>query len=91
MLSHAQLHKDFYHHAKIQGNLMTQFQENTQTDSRTEGRADPILYDPSDYCRGSNKYNCSRSPFKHQRCRVQCWSNKKLLHHSQNAKNQLNS
>ena len=29
-------------HAKIQRNLMIQFQEKTTTDSRTEGRRDPI-------------------------------------------------
>ena len=41
--------------------------------------------------RGSNKCNCSRLAFKSQRYRVRWWSNKKLLHHSQHAKNQLNS
>ena len=30
------------HRAKIQGNLMIQLQENIQTDSRTEGPAEPI-------------------------------------------------
>ena len=34
---HAQLHKSFYHHAKILRNLMIQFQENAQTDGKTEG------------------------------------------------------
>ena len=38
----AQLHKGFYHHDKIQKNLMIQFQENTQTDGRREGWIDPI-------------------------------------------------
>ena len=33
---HAQPHKGFRHHAKIQRNLMIQFQENTQTDVRRE-------------------------------------------------------
>ena len=90
-LCHAQPHKCVYHHAKIQRNLMIQFQENTRTDSRMEGRTDPISQDLSSYCRGSNKYNCSRLAFKSQRYRVHCWSNQKLLHHSQHAKNQLNS
>ena len=31
---HAQLPKGFWHHAKIQRNVSTQFQENTQTDVR---------------------------------------------------------
>ena len=39
--SHAQLHKGLWHYAKIQGNLMIQFQENTQTDVRREGWKDP--------------------------------------------------
>ena len=68
-------------------NLMIQFQENTQTD----GRRDPISQDPSGYHQGSNNYNCSRLAFKSQRYRVQFWSNKKLFHHNQHAKNQLNS
>ena len=34
-LHHAQLHKGFYHHAKILRNLMIQFQKNTRTDGRT--------------------------------------------------------
>ena len=42
-LCHAQLHKDLYHHAKIQGSLIIQFQENTQIDDRTEGRTDSTL------------------------------------------------
>ena len=62
--------KGLYHHAKIQGNLMIQFQENTQTDGRMEGRTDPISQDLSGYHRGSNKYNCSRLAFKSQRYRV---------------------
>ena len=57
---HAQLHKCFWHHAKIQRNLMTHFQENTQRDART----DPISQNPSSYCQGSNKYNCSKLAFK---------------------------
>ena len=39
---HAQLHKGFWHHAKIQGNLMIHFYGNTQTDVRMEGWTDPI-------------------------------------------------
>ena len=35
--SATQLDKAFYYHAKIQRNLMIQFQEKTQTDSMTEG------------------------------------------------------
>ena len=34
--------KGFLHIAKIQKNLKNQFQENTQTDSRTEGWTNPI-------------------------------------------------
>ena len=34
-LHHAQLHKGFYHHAKILKNLLIQFQKNTRTDGRT--------------------------------------------------------
>ena len=64
----------------IQGNLMTQFQENTYTGGRREGQTDPISQDPSGYCWGSNKDNCSRVTFKSQTYRVRCWSNKKLLH-----------
>ena len=29
--------------------------------------------------------------FKSQRYRIQCWSHQELLHHTQHAKNQLNS
>ena len=46
-LCHAQLHKSFLHHAKIQRNVMTQFQENTWTDDRTEARTESISSDPS--------------------------------------------
>ena len=66
-ICHAQLHKSVYYHAKIQGNLLIQFQENIQTDCRTEGRTDPISYDPSGYRRGSNINNYSRPAFKSQR------------------------
>ena len=41
-LCHAQLDKGFKYHAKIQKNLMIQFQENTQTENRTGGWTDPI-------------------------------------------------
>ena len=41
-LCHAQLHNGLYHLDKIQGNLMIQSQENTQTDSWMEGRMDPV-------------------------------------------------
>ena len=34
--------KDFWHHAKIQRNLMNHFQGNTQTDVRRQGWTDPI-------------------------------------------------
>ena len=40
---------------------------------------------------GPNKYIHSRLAFKSQKYRLQCWSNQKLLHHNQHAKNQLNS
>ena len=39
---YAQLLKDFWHHAKIQRNLMIQFQEKTQTDTRRLRWTDPI-------------------------------------------------
>ena len=91
-LCHVQLHKGFQHHAKIQRNLIIEFEENTWTDGSTEERTDPIALDPSSYHRGSNKCNCSRLAFKSQMYGVRCLSNKKLLHHSQYAKkNQLNS
>ena len=48
-LCQAQLHKGPYHHAKIQGNIMIQFQENTSTNGWTEGRTDPISLDPFGY------------------------------------------
>ena len=41
-LCHAQLDKGFYHYAKIQKNLMIQFQEKIQTDGRTSGWTDTI-------------------------------------------------
>ena len=37
---HAQLHKGFQHHGKIQRNLMIEFQENTLTDVRRGGWTD---------------------------------------------------
>ena len=90
-LCHAQLHKGFQHHVKIQRNLIIQFQENTwRDDGRSEGRAEPILQDPFSYCQGSYKNNWSRLAFTSLRQRVQYWSNQKLLHHTQHAKNQLN-
>ena len=39
---YAQLPKGFWHHAKIQSNLMIHFQENTQVDIRKQGWTDPI-------------------------------------------------
>ena len=48
---------------------------------------DSISQDPSGYCQGSNKYNCSRLAFNSQRYRRQCRTNQKLLSHSQHAKN----
>ena len=51
---------------EIQRNLMIQFQENNPTDSRMERWIDPISWDPSGYCYGSNKYNCSRLRFNSQ-------------------------
>ena len=62
-----------WHHAKIYINLMIQFQENIQTDVRSEWWTELISKDPSSYQQGSNKY--SRLAFKSQRYRVQCWSN----------------
>ena len=41
-LYHIQPFKGFYQHAKVQGNLMIQFYENTQTDDRSEGWTDPF-------------------------------------------------
>ena len=52
---YAQLLKGFWHHAKIQRNLMIQIQENTQTDVRRQGWTDPISWDPSSYRQGSSK------------------------------------
>ena len=52
---YAQLLKGFWHHVKIQRNLMIQFQENTQIDVRRQGWADPISLDPSSYHQRSNK------------------------------------
>ena len=65
---------------------MIQFQENTQTDRRTEGwtlfhRTLPATAEGS----------TSTIPvdwLKSQRYRVQCWSNQKLLHQCHHAKNQ---
>ena len=71
---------------KIQRILMIRFHENMQTKSTMEGQADPIWLDPSSYCQGSSKYNCSRLTFKSQRCQARCWSNQKLLPHGQHAK-----
>ena len=62
-LCHTRL-QGFQHHAKIQRNIIIQFQENNQTDGRMEGQTDPISQDPSSYHQGSNKYNCSRLAFK---------------------------
>ena len=70
---------------------MIQLQEDTQTGGMTEGWTDTILWNHSGYCQESNKYNGSRLVFKSQRYRVQRWSNQKLLHHLQHAKNKLNS
>ena len=36
--------------------MVIQFQENAQTERRSEGRIDPILQDPSGYCQGSKKF-----------------------------------
>ena len=41
-LCHAQLHMGFQHHAKIQKKLMIQFQENAQTDGRTDEQKDGL-------------------------------------------------
>ena len=41
---HAQLHKGFYHHAKILRNLMIQFQENAQTDGRTQDKLSTLAF-----------------------------------------------
>ena len=40
---YAQLLKGFWHHAKIQRNLMIQFQENTQTDARRQRWTDYFI------------------------------------------------
>ena len=52
---YAQLLKSFYHHTKIQRNLMIQFQENTQTDVRRQEWTDPISQDPFRYHQGFSK------------------------------------
>ena len=52
---YAQLYKGFWHHAKIQRNLMIQFQENTQTDVWRLRWTDPISKNPSSYRHGFNK------------------------------------
>ena len=61
-----------------------------KTSGQTEGQIDPILQDLSGY-HWRYKYNCNRLTFKNQRYRVRCCFNKKLLHHNQDAKNQLSS
>ena len=43
---------------------MIEFQENILTDVKREEWKDPVSWDPSSYCLGSNKYNCSRLAFK---------------------------
>ena len=89
---HAQLHKGFWYHAKIQRYLMIEFEENNQENNNLKkGWTDPISQDLSSYCQGSHKYNCSRLAFKSQRYRVQWWHNQKLLHHYQHSSNQLNA
>ena len=62
-------------------------QHNTQQDGKM---TDPLSWNPSGYCWGSNKYNCSRLAFESQRYRVCCWFGQKLLSHNEHAKNQLN-
>ena len=72
-LCHTQLHKGLQHYAKIQKKLMTQFQENNQTDGRTEEQKDrrrdrrnytyPILQDPFGSHWGSNNENPFKAPF----------------------------
>ena len=85
---YAQLLKGFWHHAKIQRNLMIPFQENSQSDVRRQRWIDHISLDPSSHRYGLNKSSCSELAFKSRRYRVQCWSYQKLLHHRQHAKNQ---
>ena len=70
---------------------MIRFLKNNRESGRAKGWTNPISLNPSGYCPGYSKYNCSRTAFECQRCRVWCWSNQKQLHHSQLAKNQLNS
>ena len=80
---------------------LAKFRENTQTDVRREEWAEPHRIFAAT-TRGLTsttaafvqlhylyKYNC-RLAFESQKQKVQCCSNKKLLHHSQHAKNQLN-
>ena len=85
---YAQLLKGFWHHAKIQRNLMIPFQENSQSDVRRQRWIDHISLDPSSHRYGLNKSSCSELAFKSRRYRVQCRSYQKLLHHRQHAKNQ---
>ena len=49
-----------------------------------EGRTDLILQDSSDNCQGRTTVTVVDW---HLKDRVRCWSNQKLLHHSQHAKN----
>ena len=53
--SHAQIHNGYQNPGKIQGNLMIQFQENSQEDVKKQGWTDPISWDPSSYRQGSSK------------------------------------
>ena len=55
-ICHAQLHMVFQHHAKIQKKTIIRFQENAQTDGRSDGSTEkqtyPLLQDPYGYCWG---------------------------------------
>ena len=78
--------KVFQYHAKIQRNLMIQFQEK-KTNRQQDGRMNR-LYFIGPY-KGSNKYNCCRLAFNSQIYRRQYRTNQKLLPHSQHAKKQF--
>ena len=61
-----------------------------RTDRRTKGWEDPILKDYSGYYRGSTYATAVDWHLKVKDI-VRCWSNKKLLHHSQHTKNNFHS
>ena len=67
---------------------MIKFQENTQTGVRREGWTDLISYDPSSYSQGATSTTAVDWHLRVKNKKSD--ENKKILHHSQHAKNQLN-